>query len=139
MLNFIFTFQEMTDVFSWGDSDPFEEDDSWMSEPESVCNNWRGWKKCSNSNTNNNVINGGSGGQFVASTSGLGIGYNNNSGVNGVPLPSNLQSTSSNTAAGSGLIFTSLTTTVLGSCPNSTNPHRPSSPTYAILNSLYRG
>lgn len=35
----------MTDVYSWGDSDPFEEDDSWMSEPESVCNNWRGWKK----------------------------------------------------------------------------------------------
>lgn len=35
------------DRFSFEDSDRFEEDSlcSWMSEPESVCNNWRGWKK----------------------------------------------------------------------------------------------
>ncbi|XP_022909187.2 zinc finger SWIM domain-containing protein 8 homolog [Onthophagus taurus] len=35
------------DRFSFEDSDRFEEDSlcSWSSEPESVCNNWRGWKK----------------------------------------------------------------------------------------------
>lgn len=35
------------DRFSFEDSERFEEDSlcSWMSEPESVCNNWRGWKK----------------------------------------------------------------------------------------------
>lgn len=45
----------MTDVFSWGDSspeDPFD-DDSWMSEPESICNNWRGWKKTTPPNSSN--------------------------------------------------------------------------------------
>lgn len=33
--------------FSFEDSDRFEEDSlcSWSSEPESICNNWRGWKK----------------------------------------------------------------------------------------------
>ncbi|CAB3372525.1 Hypothetical predicted protein [Cloeon dipterum] len=33
--------------FSFEDSDRFEEDSlcSWSSEPESVCNNWRGWKR----------------------------------------------------------------------------------------------
>lgn len=33
--------------FSFEDSDRFEEDSlcSWSSEPESLCNNWRGWKK----------------------------------------------------------------------------------------------
>lgn len=44
----------MTDVFSWGDSspeDPFD-DDSWMSEPESICNNWRGWKRTTTTNDN---------------------------------------------------------------------------------------
>lgn len=36
----------MTDAFSFDDSEPDPyDDDSWMSEPESVCNNWRGWKK----------------------------------------------------------------------------------------------
>lgn len=35
------------DNISFEDSDRFEEDSlcSWSSEPESVCNNWRGWKK----------------------------------------------------------------------------------------------
>ncbi|XP_030746209.1 zinc finger SWIM domain-containing protein 8 isoform X2 [Sitophilus oryzae] len=35
------------DRFSFEDSDRFEEDSmcSWSTEPESVCNNWRGWKK----------------------------------------------------------------------------------------------
>lgn len=35
------------DKFSFEDSDRFEEDSlcSWVSEPESVCNNWRGWKR----------------------------------------------------------------------------------------------
>lgn len=35
------------DRFSFEDSDRFEEDSlcSWSSEPESLCNNWRGWKK----------------------------------------------------------------------------------------------
>ncbi|XP_031334218.1 zinc finger SWIM domain-containing protein 8-like [Photinus pyralis] len=38
---------EDVDRFSFEDSDRFEEDSlcSWSSEPESVCNNWRGWKK----------------------------------------------------------------------------------------------
>lgn len=36
-----------SDRFSFEDSDRFEEDSlcSWASEPESVCNNWRGWKR----------------------------------------------------------------------------------------------
>lgn len=35
------------DRFSFEDSDRFEEDSlcSWISEPESLCNNWRGWRK----------------------------------------------------------------------------------------------
>lgn len=38
---------EEQDRFSFEDSDRFEEDSlcSWSSEPESLCNNWRGWKK----------------------------------------------------------------------------------------------
>ncbi|ENN82733.1 hypothetical protein YQE_00899, partial [Dendroctonus ponderosae] len=37
-------------ALSFDDSDRFEEDSmcSWSSEPESVCNNWRGWKKPTN-------------------------------------------------------------------------------------------
>lgn len=38
---------EEGDRFSFEDSDRFEEDSlcSWITEPESICNNWRGWKK----------------------------------------------------------------------------------------------
>ncbi|XP_064457941.1 zinc finger SWIM domain-containing protein 8 homolog [Ornithodoros turicata] len=38
---------EEGDRFSFEDSDRFEEDSlcSWISEPESLCNNWRGWKR----------------------------------------------------------------------------------------------
>ncbi|XP_015439816.1 PREDICTED: zinc finger SWIM domain-containing protein 8 [Dufourea novaeangliae] len=38
---------DCTDRFSFEDSDRFEEDSlcSWSSEPESLCNNWRGWRK----------------------------------------------------------------------------------------------
>lgn len=41
------------DRFSFEDSERFEEDSlcSWMSEPESVCNNWRGWKKANTSSS----------------------------------------------------------------------------------------
>lgn len=41
------------DRFSFEDSDRFEEDSlcSWSSEPESLCNNWRGWKKPSAAST----------------------------------------------------------------------------------------
>ncbi|XP_076368727.1 zinc finger SWIM domain-containing protein 8-like [Tachypleus tridentatus] len=40
------------DRFSFEDSDRFEEDSlcSWISEPESLCNNWRGWKKPNGNN-----------------------------------------------------------------------------------------
>lgn len=39
--------EEIVDNLSFEDSDRFEEDSlcSWSSEPESVCNNWRGWKR----------------------------------------------------------------------------------------------
>lgn len=42
--------QEDLERFSFDDSDRFEEDSlcSWSSEPESLYNNWRGWKKPSN-------------------------------------------------------------------------------------------
>lgn len=48
------------DRFSFEDSDRFEEDSlcSWMSEPESVCNNWRGWRKNLSSAHYNSLING---------------------------------------------------------------------------------
>ncbi|ODM95377.1 Zinc finger SWIM domain-containing protein 8 [Orchesella cincta] len=55
-----------SDRFSFEDSDRFEEDSlcSWISEPESLCNNWRGWKKSTYSSNPNPVLNGtaGSGG-----------------------------------------------------------------------------
>jgi hypothetical protein len=45
-----------SDRFSFEDSDRFEEDSlcSWISEPESLCNNWRGWKKANFSNNSSN-------------------------------------------------------------------------------------
>lgn len=38
---------EEGDHFSFEDSERFEEDSlcSWSSEPESLCNNWRGWRR----------------------------------------------------------------------------------------------
>lgn len=41
------------DRFSFEDSDRFEEDSlcSWSTEPESLCNNWRGWKRPIYANT----------------------------------------------------------------------------------------
>ncbi|XP_006813582.2 zinc finger SWIM domain-containing protein 8-like, partial [Saccoglossus kowalevskii] len=48
-MDFMFDWEE-GDQFSFEDSDRFEEDSlcSWISETESVCNNWRGWKKTGN-------------------------------------------------------------------------------------------
>ena len=51
---------EEAERFSFEDSDRFEEDSicSWMSEPESVLNNWRGWKGPKSSvvaNSNSNL------------------------------------------------------------------------------------
>lgn len=45
--------QEECDRYSFDDSDRFEEDSlcSWSSEPESLCNNWRGWKRPTASST----------------------------------------------------------------------------------------
>ncbi|XP_077999779.1 zinc finger SWIM domain-containing protein 8-like [Glandiceps talaboti] len=45
-MDFMFDWED-GDQFSFEDSDRFEEDSlcSWLSETESVCNNWRGWKK----------------------------------------------------------------------------------------------
>ena len=38
---------EENDRYSFEDSERFEEDSlcSWLSEHESLCNNWRGWKR----------------------------------------------------------------------------------------------
>ncbi|XP_037937354.1 zinc finger SWIM domain-containing protein 8, partial [Teleopsis dalmanni] len=49
--------QEEIDRFTFDDSDRFEEDSlcSWSSEPESLCNNWRGWKKPSTLSVTNSV------------------------------------------------------------------------------------
>lgn len=52
-----------SDRFSFDDSDRFEEDSlcSWISEPESLCNNWRGWKKSNfpNSTTSTSLLSAG--------------------------------------------------------------------------------
>lgn len=44
---------EEGDHFSFEDSERFEEDSlcSWSSEPESLCNNWRGWRRPNLQNT----------------------------------------------------------------------------------------
>ena len=46
-MDFMFDWEGEGDRFSFEDSDRFEEDSlcSWLSEPESLCNNWRGWRK----------------------------------------------------------------------------------------------
>ena len=46
-MDFMFDWEGENDRFSFEDSDRFEEDSlcSWISEPESLCNNWRGWRK----------------------------------------------------------------------------------------------
>lgn len=50
---------EEGDRFSFEDSDRFEEDSlcSWSSEPESLCNNWRGWKRPAYANGNYTIGN----------------------------------------------------------------------------------
>jgi hypothetical protein len=53
---------EEADRFSFEDSDRFEEDSicSWISEPESVVNNWRGWRgqmKISPNGNSNTALN----------------------------------------------------------------------------------
>ena len=47
---------EEQETFSFEDSDRFEEDSlcSYFSEPESVVNNWRGWRKQSSISVRNN-------------------------------------------------------------------------------------
>lgn len=50
-----FEWEENTEErFSFEDSDRFEEDSlcSWISEPESICGNWRGWKRSSQNGGN---------------------------------------------------------------------------------------
>lgn len=50
---------EECDRYSFDDSDRFEEDSlcSWSSEPESLCNNWRGWKRpIANGNFGNGAL-----------------------------------------------------------------------------------
>jgi len=46
-MEFMFEWEADGDRFSFEDSDRFEDDSlcSWISEPESLCNNWRGWRK----------------------------------------------------------------------------------------------
>jgi hypothetical protein len=46
-MDFMFDWEGEGDRFSFEDSDRFEEDSlcSWISEPESLCNNWRGWRR----------------------------------------------------------------------------------------------
>jgi hypothetical protein len=46
-MDFMFDWENENDRFSFEDSERFEEDSlcSWISEPESLCNNWRGWKR----------------------------------------------------------------------------------------------
>lgn len=46
-MDFVFDWDTEGDRFSFDDSDRFDEDSlcSWISEPESLCQNWRGWKR----------------------------------------------------------------------------------------------
>ena len=56
----LYDFEEQ-ERLSFEDSDRFEEDSlcSWISEPESVVNNWRGWRKQSSFIGRTNVSNSG--------------------------------------------------------------------------------
>ena len=47
MVDLLIDWENEGDRFSFDDSDRFEEDSlcSWISEPESLCNNWRGWRR----------------------------------------------------------------------------------------------
>ena len=160
----------MTDVISWADSDPYEEDDSWSSEHESVCNNWRGWKKAATSAGNANNLNNGVVGGNGAGIGGLGAGpsgvagpsagpsragpLNNNTSMNtwrNVPSTSRggVMYSASDLGSGSGLLRNALSaSTGPGTSPSTSaavhplvaiNSHRPSSPTYDILNATLRG
>lgn len=73
---------EDIDRFSFEDSDRFEEDSlcSWSSDPESLYNNWRGWKKPSTFGLVNTSNNG----------SGCGDTNNNHSKVTGKFFSCNL-------------------------------------------------
>lgn len=66
VMDYIFDWEADGDRFSFEDSDRFEEDSlcSWISEPESLCNNWRGWRKQNGG--------GGGGGSGVTATPGAG-------------------------------------------------------------------
>ena len=46
-MDLMFDWDNEGDRYSFEDSERFEEDSlcSWISEPESLCNNWRGWKR----------------------------------------------------------------------------------------------
>lgn len=83
-MEFMFEWEPDGDRFSFEDSDRFEEDSlcSWISEPESLCNNWRGWRKP-------NTAGGGNSGGLVQSQIGAHSG----------PLSSNRDSVSRNNGA----------------------------------------
>lgn len=55
-MDFMFDWENENDRFSFEDSERFEEDSlcSWISEPESLCNNWRGWKRQNGGQATNN-------------------------------------------------------------------------------------
>ena len=61
-MEFMFEWEADGDRFSFEDSDRFEDDSlcSWISEPESLCNNWRGWRK-PNCNTSGGAAGTGTG------------------------------------------------------------------------------
>lgn len=162
----------MTDVFSWGDSDPFEEDDSWMSEPESVCNNWRGWKKAPSGSSpaapgahlgafvGAGPSNGGAGTSSgladystgpAAAAASLDLSSGGGNSVVSQTMADRLAAAVANAAASAAAAASSYAQ-ILNSPASGVgglsghpphhhllNPHRPSSPTYEILNSSLRG
>lgn len=71
---------EECDHFSFDDSDRFEEDSicTWSSEPESMCNNWRGWRKPTASTTNGGAT--GNGGNTSNTFMGISLGTSNSNG-----------------------------------------------------------